>query len=86
MDGTPNLTTDALFNKQPTLVMTMKIKLDRSLCIGSSACVIASPEFFALDSDGIAYLVNETPSEELQAKARLAVEECPVAAITIEED
>lgn len=62
----------------------MRLVLDSSKCQGHGRCYALSPELFDSDDDGNAVLlVPEVPSE-LEAKAVLAVENCPEYAITIE--
>lgn len=64
----------------------MKVKVDQDLCIGDGSCVEVCPEVFELRDDGLAYVLQENPPEELHDKVKEAVEVCPVEAIIIEED
>lgn len=65
----------------------MRVKLDSEKCQGHNRCYALAPELFDVDDYGTAVLLidGEIPSE-LEAKARLAVANCPEYAITIDED
>ena len=63
----------------------MKIHVDQDLCCGCGPCVDICPEAFTLNDEGIAVAkVDEVP-EELQSACLEAAEDCPTAAIAIEE-
>ncbi len=59
----------------------IRIVVDRDLCIGSGDCVDASPEVFALDDDGKAFVIDPdaAPADEVIDAAR----NCPVTAIFV---
>ena len=59
----------------------LRIRIDRTLCVGFGDCVTAAPEAFRLDDDGIAVFV----APEAVARARLleACGTCPVDALTV---
>lgn len=63
----------------------MRIVLDSAKCQGHGRCYALSPELFDSDDEGNAVLLvsGDVPSE-LEAKAVLAVENCPEYAITVE--
>ena len=64
----------------------MKVIVDMDACEAHGDCVIAAPEIFDLgDDDDVVTVLNAEPGEELRAKAELAVANCPVAAITLED-
>lgn len=70
----------------------MKIKIDRSACIGSGLCVAIAPKIFDLDDEGT-LIVKVSEGEELPADLKsqeaLIVEaagSCPVGAIKLVED
>jgi ferredoxin len=64
----------------------MKVIVDLNLCAAHGDCVVAAPELFDLgDDDDVVTVLDTEPSEELRARAELAVQNCPVAAIRIEE-
>jgi ferredoxin len=62
----------------------IKVRVDKSVCIGSQTCILIDPETFALDSDGLSYVFNPnaTNIDEIQE----AADNCPVSAIIIEKE
>ena len=76
--------------------MPYKVKIDRTLCIGSASCSAVSPKAFDLDSEGKAVIkkkdgsktsefvdyknIDETPENILNS-----AKSCPVNAIVIVE-
>lgn len=63
----------------------MRIVVEYDLCESNGLCEEAAPELFRLGDDDNLYVENETPGEELRAKAEEAVRRCPKQAIRIEE-
>lgn len=63
------------------VVHTLRIRIDRSLCVGFGDCVTEAPEAFALDEEGVAIFV--TPERTDRARLLRACELCPVDAITV---
>jgi len=63
----------------------MKVTVDVDVCIASGACVLACPEVFQQDDDGLVVLVNDEPGEELSDAVRDAMAACPAAVIEVEE-
>ncbi|WCO65718.1 ferredoxin [Iamia majanohamensis] len=63
----------------------MRIALDRDACQGHNRCYLLAPELFDVDDEGYAVLLvdGEVPAE-LEEKARLAADNCPEYAITLE--
>ena len=63
----------------------MRIVYDRSACQGHNRCYLLAPELFDVDDEGYAILLVEgdVPTE-LEDKARLAADNCPEYAITLE--
>ncbi|MFI1360189.1 ferredoxin [Streptomyces sp. NPDC020898] len=62
----------------------MRVELDEPKCVASGQCVMASPEVFdQRDDDGIAFLLEETPVDDLLEGVREAVAICPAAAIRL---
>lgn len=63
----------------------MRIVLDSAKCQGHGRCYALSPELFDSDDEGNSVLLvtGDVPAER-EAKAVLAVENCPEYAITIE--
>ena len=69
----------------PVIVGTLKMHVDRDLCIGAATCIAVAPKTFVLDSEAKAVFLQsaqqETPETIIEsAKA------CPVAAIIIEDE
>lgn len=61
----------------------MRIAVDHDKCIASGACVLAAPELFDQDEDGIVVVRQEFPPPQSQEEAREAVRACPAAVIRI---
>ena len=63
------------------IVGGLRVRIDRTLCVGFGDCVTEAPEAFVLDDTGTAVFV--TP--ELVDRERLlrACDVCPVDAITV---
>jgi len=63
----------------------MKVKVDADLCTGCEDCVNAVPSIFAMGDDDIAVTkVEEVPADQ-EAAVRSAADECPAAAIEVED-
>lgn len=62
----------------------MKIRVDRSLCIGAGTCSVIAPEVFELDGELKA--VVKDPNGAPEDKIIDAAKSCPVLAITLEDD
>lgn len=60
----------------------MKVSVDPELCQGHARCWEICPEVFDLDDEGHAVVVNPDVPEDLEAKAREAVANCPERAIS----
>ncbi|MFJ2868461.1 ferredoxin [Kitasatospora sp. NPDC087314] len=65
----------------------VRINLDREKCIGSGQCVLAAPDWFDQDEDGIAVVLEEeTTSEGESEDVRLAAFTCPALAISLDSE
>ena len=62
---------------------TMKISIDRDACMGSGNCNYWAPAVFDLDDDGIAVVIGDPAGHE--ERVSLAAENCPTAAIHLED-
>lgn len=64
----------------------MRISLDPETCQGHGRCYALSPDLFDSDDDGYAVLLvdGEVPAG-LEDAARLAADNCPEYAITVED-
>ena len=62
----------------------MKVVVDHDRCQGHGRCYDLAPEVFAADDDGYVELVapGDVPAG-LEAKARLAVNNCPERALSL---
>jgi len=62
----------------------MKITIDQDKCVASGQCVTAAADVFdQRDEDGIVFLLNDNPPEDLAADVHQAAAVCPALAITI---
>jgi ferredoxin len=59
----------------------LKVRIDRTLCVGFGECVTAAPGAFALDGEDIVVFVNPEALE--RASLVKACEACPVDALTV---
>lgn len=64
----------------------MRIVYDRSRCQGHGRCYALAPDLFDSDDEGYAVLLvtGAVPTDQ-QSAARLAADNCPEFAITIEQ-
>lgn len=60
---------------------SLRILIDRTLCVGFGDCVEASPEAFRLDEENIAVFV--APESVVRERLLAACDSCPVDAITV---
>jgi ferredoxin len=59
----------------------LRVRIDRTLCVGFGDCVTASPEAFILDNEDIA--VFRAPETVDRACLLKACASCPVDALTV---
>ncbi len=64
--------------------MTVRITVDRELCMGSGNCQFWAPGVFDIDDDGVAVVVD--PAAAPEDRVVLAADGCPTKAITIHRD
>jgi ferredoxin len=64
--------------------MTLEIKINREICMGSGNCSFWAPDVFDLDDDGVAIVTSIDGSPE--EKVILAAQGCPTQAISIIRD
>lgn len=62
----------------------MKVVVNFDLCASTGGCAQIAPEVFEVRNDGYLYVLQEEPTEDLQAAVAEAAEMCPTAAITLE--
>ena len=76
--------------------MPLKVKVDRTLCIGAASCVAVAPDTFELDSEGKAVIkkkdgsqtsefVNYSDINDTETNIEHSAKSCPVNAIIIVE-
>ena len=63
------------------VVHALRVRIDRSLCVGFGDCVTEAPEAFTLDEEGVAVFVF--PERVERERLLRACELCPVDAITV---
>ena len=59
----------------------LRVRIDRTLCVGFGDCVTGAPEAFKLAEDGVVVFVN--PQETDRQKLLDACDSCPVDALTV---
>lgn len=64
----------------------MKIVVDFDRCESNAVCMGVAPDIFEVKEDNFLYILDETPPESERAQVEAAVEGCPKAAISIQED
>ena len=63
------------------VVQGLRVRIDRTLCVGFGDCVTEAPGGFALDDEGVAvFMKPDTVERELLLRA---CDACPVDAITV---
>lgn len=62
-------------------VTDLRIRIDRTLCVGFGDCVTASPNSFVLAEDGVVVFV--APESASREQLLAACEACPVDALTV---
>lgn len=65
--------------------MALKPVIEHDECIGDGICEAICPEVFELRDDGLAYVIDEDPAEDLKDKIDKAIDECPVQCIRWED-
>jgi ferredoxin len=63
------------------VVAGLRVRIDRTLCVGFGDCVKESPEAFALDDDNVA--IFTTPDAVACEALLRACASCPVDALTV---
>lgn len=59
----------------------LRIRIDRTLCVGFGDCITEAPEAFALDESGTAVFMK--PEDVVRERLLEACDVCPVDAITV---
>lgn len=63
------------------MVGQLRIRIDRTLCVGFGDCVTEAPDAFVLDDSGTAVFVK--PEDVERERLLRACDVCPVDAITV---
>jgi ferredoxin len=63
------------------VVAGLRVRIDRTLCVGFGDCVKESPEAFSLDEENVA--VFATPDAVAREAVLRACASCPVDALTV---
>ncbi len=61
----------------------MKVKVDKSKCIGCGVCIALAPKYFKFGADGKSEPIQEEVPDDAE-EVRRAAESCPTGAITLE--
>lgn len=64
----------------------MKIRIDKSACVGNARCAAVSEELFPLDDDGYIAVEQIDVPPGMEDLARRGARACPERIIVIEED
>jgi ferredoxin len=64
----------------------MRLRIDEEACTGHGRCYSLVPELFEPDEYGHGVVTVPEPGEEMLERARLAEQNCPERAITLEVD
>lgn len=60
----------------------LTVVIDRLICVGFGDCIEEASDAFALDGEGLATFLDDSPSTEGEGIIR-ACEQCPVDALTV---
>ena len=61
----------------------MRVTVDLDMCASTGGCVHQAPTVFKIRDDGMLYILQVEPSEDLRAQVTAAEELCPTGAIAI---
>ncbi|MFD4322391.1 ferredoxin [Streptomyces sp. NPDC058548] len=64
----------------------MRITVDSDLCVGAGQCVLAAPEVFDQDTDGLVTLLTSRPDPQDHDAVLRAGDLCPARTITVDTD
>ncbi|HTY29023.1 MAG TPA: ferredoxin [Mycobacterium sp.] len=64
----------------------MKVRLERSKCMGHAQCYAVAPDLFPIDDDGYCTLVEAVVPPGQEALAEAGVAACPETALIISDD
>ncbi len=81
MDQTPK---DPQHPSGPVVAGSVKVTIDRDLCIGAATCLAIAPEVFVLDNEAKAIVLSTADNTD-QETILDAARGCPTAAISLED-
>lgn len=61
--------------------MSLEVRVDRDLCMGSGNCAYRAPDTFDIDDQNLAIVIGDPAADE--DRVRHAVDECPTKALSI---
>jgi ferredoxin len=61
----------------------MRVTVDLDVCASTGGCVHQAPTVFEIRDDGMLYVLQVEPGEDLRAQVTAAEELCPTGAIVI---
>ena len=68
-------------NSDEQAVHGLRVRIDRSLCVGFGDCIAEAPAAFTLDDEGVVVFV--APHEVDRTRLLQACDACPVDALTV---
>jgi len=66
--------------------VTVKVRLNRSKCVGHAQCYAVDPDLFPIDESGYSILEEHEVAPEDEELVRDGVASCPEMALTVSED
>ncbi|WP_053207409.1 ferredoxin [Jiangella muralis] len=63
----------------------MRIVVEIDQCVGGGQCVMAAPDVFDQDDDGLVVVLDGDPAPGLADDIRLAARLCPARAIVVDD-
>ena len=64
----------------------VRVRLDKSKCVGHAQCYAVDPELFPIDASGYSILEDHEVKPEDEELTRDGVASCPEMALILEED
>lgn len=64
----------------------MKVRLDSEACVGHGRCYDLAPDVYGEDENGHCRILRARVPRDLEDQARRGADNCPEAALEIEED
>ncbi len=64
----------------------VRVRLDRSACVGHAQCFAVSPELFPIDGAGYSTLEEHDVDPDDEQLTRAGVAACPEGALILEDD